>query len=490
MKKTVLALLTLVFVVLTTMVLAEVSLSIPEGICSYQDNVLQATVPAEGSCDIEVLSDVTVMARLTDIRVETGTNSVTWNGLGFGDEVLLKANYTMRVCYTAQDGTKEEVSQVFTMGKPKQALLYALPATDTLWLEDGSAWSMQFETTRPGKIVMKLYAAEDPEEVAGTVVFTGMSGATRVKWNGCVNGKKLAAGNYHVVCYAQTNEAVKREFELAICEGKQAVLPVTETGGIMPSRYATDEEIWQLMTAPAVVFNTDEGAGNPIYEEPRAGSGVLGYVHGTSVAVEVIRLEEDGKWAYVGAWAAGRANYIEGYVPVSKLKTVLPAQDYGLLVDKREQTMTIFEHGKRIASLRVSTGKAQSMKSIKRETEAGSYLTVTRLTPFTTDGYRYEYVIRINQNNLIHSIGYNNVNKQHSFADESATLGEKASHGCIRVERDTEGGINAWWLWTHLRWNTRVIVMDDPQERAADYAAYGVDREDMPYTGTGTNSWD
>ena len=58
------------------------------------------------------------------------------------------------------------------------------------------------------------------------------------------------------------------------------------------------------------------------------------------------------------------------------------------------------------------------------------------------------------------------------------------------MERDTEGGVNAWWMWTHLRWSTRVIVMDDPQVRAAYYAEYGVDRADMPYTGAGTNSWD
>ena len=40
-------------------------------------------------------------------------------------------------------------------------------------------------------------------------------------------------------------------------------------------------------------------------------------------------------------------------------------------------------------------------------------------------------------------------------------LGTKASHGCIRMDpRTTEenGGINAWWVWTHLGHDTKIIV--------------------------------
>ena len=45
-------------------------------------------------------------------------------------------------------------------------------------------------------------------------------------------------------------------------------------------------------------------------------------------------------------------------------------------------------------------------------------------------------------------------------------LGTKASHACIRIQQTpSEKGINAYWLWTHLPYHTRVIVMDDPEQR-------------------------
>ena len=172
---------------------------------------------------------------------------------------------------------------------------------------------------------------------------------------------------------------------------------------------------------------------------------------------------------------------------VSSLKVVTPAQDYGLLVDKQTQTLSVFADGVRVATLKVSTGDP----ALRFDTEAGSYLTCYRLAAFNTGRYRYEYPIRINGGTLIHSVGWVNEDGVHSFVKENLELGSKASHGCIRVERTTEGGCNAWWLWTHLRWNTRVIVMDDPAQRAAYNAANGItNRDDMPYTGTGTNGWD
>ena len=260
------------------------------------------TAPEDGTCTIEVLSDVTVVARMKDIVVAAGDNAVVWDGLGFDEEVLLSADYTMQATFTSMLGIESQVSKVFTMSKPKQALMYALPASDTLYLGDGSAWALQLQSTLPGKVVMKLYPADDPSKEAGSVVFTAGKDATRVKWNGRVKGKSLAEGRYHVVCWCKTNEAVKREFDLTIAAGKQEVLPVTVTGAVMPSRHATDEEIWQMMTAPAVVFSGAEGSGNPIYDQPKTSGKVLGYVHGASVAVEVIRIEDGGKWAYVGAW--------------------------------------------------------------------------------------------------------------------------------------------------------------------------------------------
>ena len=50
------------------------------------------------------------------------------------------------------------------------------------------------------------------------------------------------------------------------------------------------------------------------------------------------------------------------------------------------------------------------------------------------------------------------------FDEEMATLGSKASHGCIRIDArylEENGGINAWWIWTHMGHDAKIIVTQD-----------------------------
>ena len=47
------------------------------------------------------------------------------------------------------------------------------------------------------------------------------------------------------------------------------------------------------------------------------------------------------------------------------------------------------------------------------------------------------------------------------FSDQASRLGQRASEGCVRVDwrTDDEYTINAYWLWTHLPWRTKVLVL-------------------------------
>ena len=61
-------------------------------------------------------------------------------------------------------------------------------------------------------------------------------------------------------------------------------------------------------------------------------------------------------------------------------------------------------------------------------------------------------------------MGYARENGLRDFTEELATLGKKASHGCIRVDaRSTEenNGINAWWIWTHMGHDSKIIVLPE-----------------------------
>lgn len=370
---------------------------------SFADNGFSITVTADTQADITIESLGSVYLQVTGVQLQAGENLWQWDGLGYYGEPMPRAQYDLRVCLA--DGSQETLT--FSMGKPKQALYYALPTDDTLYLDDRSSWGMQLETSSPTRVLMTLSTEADPDTIVTTAAFESKRGCTRVNWNGRTGtGKRLAPGRYVARVYCQSAPQYVHSFTLTIAEGKRPTQQVAVTGPIMPSRSATDEEIWQLMTDPAVVFSTGEGAGNHIYEKPSAGSKVLGNVHGKSCALEVLELSEDGKWARVGAWALVRASYVEGWVLTRDLTVVTPAQDYGILIDKQEQTLTLFDHGKRAGTIRVSTGKPISKATLKRETEAGSYLTVTRTGSFATDGFHYDYPIRYNGANLLHTLGW------------------------------------------------------------------------------------
>ena len=82
---------------------------------------------------------------------------------------------------------------------------------------------------------------------------------------------------------------------------------------------------------------------------------------------------------------------------------------------------------------------------------------------FESGGYRCDYPIRIDGGNLLHQVGYRErADGMADFSDQSAQLGQRASEGCVRVDwrtDDEDHGVNAYWLWTHLPYRTKVLVL-------------------------------
>lgn len=140
---------------------------------------------------------------------------------------------------------------------------------------------------------------------------------------------------------------------------------------------------------------------------------------------------------------------------------VLPGTRYGVVIDKTAQTLTVYEAGKPVGRARVSTGLKAPDRAF-RETRAGAFLTTDRLVSFDSGGYRCDYPIRIDGGNLLHQVGYlERTDGMADFSDQASQLGQRASEGCVRVDwrTDDEYTINAYWLWTHLPWRTKVLVL-------------------------------
>ena len=213
-----------------------------------------------------------------------------------------------------------------------------------------------------------------------------------------------------------------------------------------------------------------------VFAQPNSKSEVLGTVHGQSQAVIVLALDQDNGYAKVAAWRHEDGEYIEGYVPQKKLFNVIPAARYGILIDKNTQIMTIYEDGHKLGQITVSSG-LMAQDKLFRETRAGAFLTTDRMINFKSEGYMYNYAIRIDGGNLIHSLGCKLRGAKWDYSEHLVELGKKASHGCVRMDtRMNEQGLNAYWVWTHIPYYTKVLVIDDPQARAERLANACCDR--------------
>ena len=161
---------------------------------------------------------------------------------------------------------------------------------------------------------------------------------------------------------------------------------------------STDAEIWAAITRKMTGVNVDENESAYIYDSPESGRKKIGTVSGISQGLNVITERGDG-WALVEAFRNEDGAFVRGYIKADKLRTTEPNLDYGIVIDKATQTLTVFKNGARVGSCKVTTGLA-TPKYPHRETPAGEFITVTRRgsVEYYGTGYFTKYTIRINGN--------------------------------------------------------------------------------------------
>lgn len=465
MKRWILALMLPLLACFLSLSLAEdaFSFSVPARVTGYSENTLAVSAPASGLLTIQVADTRGNVWRTLAQQVDAGDIQFAWDGLGECDERLTAGAYTLRASLTTADGQTLQAQAAVRLTNA-QALRFALPSGPVLYrgAAKDEKWFVELSAVKKGRIRMEVYAASDLSSPVLTARKQLTSnGVFCWKWD----GGGLPEGDYELRLWAEENPAYVCSFSLSIRDDAPPVGEVTATGSVLPVAM-DDATIWAAMMQPSVVAALDKPTDHQkIYALPDTGSEVLGTVHGQSQGMEVIDLEDE--WALVTAWNHECGMQVTGYVPRSVLQTVTPNASYGVLINKQAQTMTVYQEGQRIGSVKISTGLMAPDK-LFRETPAGAYLTVERIPAFTDGPYTYRYPIRYDGGNLLHQVGYEEKKDGMDFSDEAPLLGSKASHGCIRVDRvPGEGGINAYWLWTHLPYHTRVLILDDPQARSA-----------------------
>ena len=244
-----------------------------------------------------------------------------------------------------------------------------------------------------------------------------------------------------------------------------------------------EEAIWKVMIQPVTVIDGKQREQVRILAEPdEKCTDYVGVVTCSSQAVHVLR--EEGDWTLIEAYSSSEedsavkvfAEQFQGWVKSKRLKEVEVDQTYGLVIDKLQQRLYVFKEGKLFTTMLCSTGFAKDRATLFHETPAGEFLMVSWVGGFQAETLWCAYGMRINSGILIHEVpSRQETNKAGetytSYARCERYLGEKASHGCIRVQRQlTPEGVNAKWLWDHLSRNpcTKVIIWDD-LDRELDY---------------------
>ena len=234
--------------------------------------------------------------------------------------------------------------------------------------------------------------------------------------------------------------------------------------------------IWRILTQPVTVLSGKQREQIRVVAEPREDcTDYVGVVTCASQAVHI--LERGEEWTLIEAYSSSEegsavpvfALPFQGYVKTSLLKEEEVDQTYGLVIDKLQQRLYVFREGKLFSTLLCSTGFPRADTPFA-ETPAGEYLMVSWTGGFWAGSLFCDMGIRINSGILIHevpSLLRTNEETGEQTRDYSRCeryLGEKASHGCVRVQREkTPEGVNAKWLWDNLHRKpyTKVIIWDE-----------------------------
>ncbi|MBE5802888.1 MAG: hypothetical protein E7316_00065 [Clostridiales bacterium] len=447
----------------------------PDATKGFGWNGITVTAPAEGDLLLRIYDKYNVYRTMTH-TVTAGENEISWDGLGENQERIMDGEYSLSAELTTADGGTFTAQTRITFQRCHQAMTLALPSSRVLYQADGD-WFVELDLVRPGAYVVEVYAADRMDEpVSSHRKNAAGSDPFKYRWK----AKGLEPGEYVLRCYAQSNPAYAFDVPVTVVAGSAPALSLAETDTFMPSAEDTDETIWRVMMQPSAVIDMKVSTSHQeVYAFPDDSSRVLGTLHAKSQAVNVLDIRSDG-WVRVRAWNHENGEQVEGYVPQERLMMVQPNTEYGLLLDKRDQTLAIFFRGERLTTLSVSTG-LMAQNKLFRETPAGSYLTLEHMSGFASEGYHYEYPIRYDGGNLLHQLGHKERSGRNDFSEQTTELGSKASHGCIRLpNQPNEDGVNAYWLWTHLPYHTRLIILDDSIQRMEDEALANAGLSEMP----------
>ena len=352
------------------------------------------------------------------------------------------------------------------------------------------AWRLSGEANAPGTLTLEVGKTQvlTCDVPADSLVFT-------LEWDGLVDGGRLSAGMVDVTLRFTGENGVAAIPEVIALEVIAPAL-ATDTEYHTPGELGgttcdhdvcywklnmgemDEQAIWQVLTQPVTVLEGDERKQVKIRREPSEScEDYVGEVTCMSQAVHV--LERGEEWSLIEAYSSSVegssvkvwALQFQGYVKTSLLKERQVDQNVGLVIDKLQQRLYIFKDGKLFSTLLCSTGYPNN-GAPWNETPAGEFLAVSWAGGFWSGQLYCDMGIRINDGILLHEvpcqIKLNEVTgeEERDYDRCERYLGEKASHGCIRIQRaKSPEGASIRWIWDNLSRKSsapsKVIIWDE-----------------------------
>ena len=250
----------------------------------------------------------------------------------------------------------------------------------------------------------------------------------------------------------------------------------------LPMDITDEAAVWKMLTAPVTVVDTGKKNAQKtqvvIRAEPDEKAGGVGVVTCVSQSVHVLETLDNG-WSLIECYSSSFHDskvkawnmLVQGYVQTSLLKTTVPDQTLGLVVDKLTQRLYIFKDGALFSTLLVSTGLANARQPYN-ETRSGEFLLqLPAVGEFRSDNLYCSLAIRFNDGDLLHEVPHLlNKDGSKNYSTTEYKLGTRGSHGCIRVQRKlTPEGTNMMWIWKNKKKNMKLVIWEDWQGRQLSY---------------------
>ena len=456
--------------------------SVPGEIRPGKPERISFTLPRDGLADItlEDREGATAAAPMREYEGEKGINYFTWDGQYFGSPVAA-GDYTLRLAFEG-----ESVTVPISIGSGSPVLSSATASHHSIL--PGEKWEASFTANMEG--VLRLALVRDGVETLLKSQKVALGPGT-ISWDGMAGGEPAAPGEYMLTLSlsdAQGYESAQERFPLTIEDAAPVSLAAHEEGAApapadssdyscghencywkLPMDIQDEEAVWNVLIQPMTILKGGQRQVIKLRAQPSADSQAVGEVTCDSQGVHVLETLNNG-WTLVEAYSSSPAKstvkvyaeFVKGYVKTELLEVKEASTLYGIVIDKLNQQLYLFKEGKLFSQMPICTGLVNKRQPFN-ETPAGEFMVVSWTGGFWSGNMYCDKALRINAGILLHEVPCfidDNGNRSHGYFEK--VLGQKASHGCIRVpQQENEQGVNMKYLWDNLKMNTKVLIWED-----------------------------